>query len=385
MVPERALLWLTLGWICFATACNPARQHDDSAATRAPTSAASAAVQAPLKGEQLHIPPSTFQAGTVPGEYPRDPALEQRLTQVTLGAFRIDRLPYPNDPALPPVRGLTQGEAAERCAAENKRLCTELEWELACKGPASLPFATGKDWNTACAAPEAHCDSPFKVLGLGRNLEWTASTLGAGDEAKAIARGTTSTANAVDHRCAHRTALNPTERKDEMTFRCCGGAPNAAKLTSATLGTAFRTIQLPIAKLAALLASDPHTAVLTEPAYFKEPDATRTVLSRGNGDTQGFSFTVTPLLWNPDLGTEFVIATGRAKNDLSFVVALLVVADDQYRVVSSLILRDEPGPVALAYSNDIRPRLHFSGCWGCPGENGKILYRKPDAVVITQP
>jgi hypothetical protein len=341
--------------------------------------------QVPLKGEQIHIPPSTFQAGTVPGEYERDPALEQRLTQVTLGAFRIDRLPYPNDPTLPPVRGLAQGEAAERCAAENKRLCTELEWELACKGPASLPFATGKDWNVACAAPDAQCDSPFKVLGLGRNLEWTASALGAGDDAKAIARGATSTSSAADHRCARRVALNPTERKDEMTFRCCGGAPNAAKLTAATLGTAFRTIQLPIAKLAALLASDPHTAVLTEPAYFKEPDATRTVLSRGNGDTQGFSFTVTPLLWNPDIGSEFVIATGRAKNELSFVVALLVIADNQYRVVSSLILRGEPGPVALAYSNDIRPRLHFSGCWGCPGENGKILYRKPDAVVITQP
>jgi hypothetical protein len=280
---------------------------------------------------------------------------------------------------------LAQGEAAERCAAENKRLCTELEWELACKGPASLPFATGKDWNVACAAPDAQCDSPFKVLGLGRNLEWTASALGAGDDAKAIARGATSTSSAADHRCARRVALNPTERKDEMTFRCCGGAPNAAKLTAATLGTAFRTIQLPIAKLAALLASDPHTAVLTEPAYFKEPDATRTVLSRGNGDTQGFSFTVTPLLWNPDIGSEFVIATGRAKNELSFVVALLVIADNQYRVVSSLILRGEPGPVALAYSNDIRPRLHFSGCWGCPGENGKILYRKPDAVVITQP
>jgi hypothetical protein len=338
-----------------------------------------------LKGEQLHIPPSTFEAGTVPGEFARDPALEPRLTQVTLGAFRIDRLPYPNDPALPPVLGLSQGAAAERCAAENKRLCTELEWELACKGSASLPFSTGKIWNDACAAPQAQCDSPFKVLGLGRTLEWTASTAGAGDDAKVIARGAGAAATAADRRCAHRNALSPTDHPSDIAFRCCGGAPNAAKVTAATLGTAFRTQQLPIATLAALLAGDPHTAVLSEPAYFKEPDAARTVLARGNGDTQGFSFTVTPLRWNPDLGTEFVIATGHAKGDLSFVVALLVIADDQYRVVSSMILRDEPGPVALAYSNDIRPRLHFSGCWGCPGENGKILYRKPDAVVITQP
>lgn len=371
--------------LVLAAGCRSTPQAGDSPAGSAASSAASAANQAPIKGEQLHIPPSTFNAGTVPGEYIRDPALEPRLTQVTLGAYRIDRLPYPNDPTLPPALGLTQGEAAERCAAENKRLCTELEWELACKGPASLPFASGNEWNATCSAPQAPCDSPFNVLGLGRHLEWTSSTLGSGDDAKVIARGAATTANASDRRCAHRVAMKPTEHTEEMTFRCCGGAPNAAKVASATLGTAFRTLQLPIVKLASLLASDPHTAVLKEPTYFKEPDATRTVLARGNGDTQGFSFTVTPLLWNPDLGTEFVIATGRAKNDLSFVVALLVIADNEYRVVSSLILRDEPGPVALAYSNDIRPRLHFSGCWGCPGENGKILYRKPDAVVITQP
>jgi hypothetical protein len=344
------------------------------------------AVQAPLKGEQVHVPPATFKAGTVPGELGRDPALEPRLTQVTLGAYRIDRLPYPNDPTRPPALGLTQSEAAERCAAENKRLCTELEWELACKGPQSQPFATGQHWDDGCTAPQAQCDSPLKVLGMGRMLEWTASTLGGspGDD-KAIARGAAAAANGDDRRCAHRTPVAPSESKPEMAFRCCGGAPNAAKVASATLGPAFRTLQLPIAKLATVLASDPHTAMLTEPSYFKEPDAARTVLSRGNGDTQGFSFTVLPLLWNPDLGTEFLIVTGRTKNDLSFVVALLVIADDEYRVVSSMILKDEPGPVALAYSNDIRPRLHFSGCWGCPGENGKILYRKPDAVVITQP
>jgi hypothetical protein len=342
-------------------------------------------VQAALKGEQQHIPPSTFKAGTMPGQHDRDPALEPRLTQVTLGGFRIDRLPYPNDPTHPPALGLTQGEAAERCASENKRLCTELEWELACKGPESLPFSTGPEWDVACGTPQAQCDSPFNVLGMGRTLEWTASTTGSGKDELFVARGAAANAEPSDRRCAHRIAIAPTERRADMAFRCCGGPPNAAKIAAASLGPAFRTIQLPIAKLATLLASDPHTAVLREPSYFKEPDASRTVLARGNGDTQGFSFTVLPLLWNPDLGTEFVIATGRAKDEIAFVVALLVIADDEYRLVSSMILKDEPGPVALAYSNDIRPRLHFSGCWGCPGENGKILYRKPDAVVITQP
>jgi hypothetical protein len=29
--------------------------------------------------------------------------------------------------------------------------------------------------------------------------------------------------------------------------------------------------------------------------------------------------------------------------------------------------------------------LHWSNCWGCPGENGKVLFKQPDSVVILQP
>jgi len=334
----------------------------------------------------VEVPASTFNAGTVPGDYPRDPALEPRLTQVTLGAFRVDRLPFPNDPSQPVALAPTQTEAASRCASQGKRLCTELEWELLCKGPQSLPFATGMQWRPECAEPAALCDSPLKVLGLGRTLEWTASSYSQGKEADSIVlRGAASAAPSHERRCAHRTVIAATAQRDDVGFRCCDGAPNAAKVPTSNLGTPFRPVALPIKSLSAILAKDPNTAILEDPSYFVEPEATRTVLSRGDGDTQGFSFTVLPLLWNPDLGTELVIAVGRAKNKLSFVVVLLVVADNEYRVTASMILKDEPGPIALAYSNDIRPRLHFSGCWGCPGETGKILYRKPDAAVITQP
>ena len=57
----------------------------------------------------------------------------------------------------------------------------------------------------------------------------------------------------------------------------------------------------------------------------------------------------------------------------------------KYRLASSFVLQNEPGPVALAYSPDIKPRVHFSTCWGCPGETGKALFRKPETVVIVQP
>ena len=108
-------------------------------------------------------------------------------------------------------------------------------------------------------------------------------------------------------------------------------------------------------------------------------------VARGPGDKQGFSFTVAPLTWNPVAGAEYLLVTGRSGKDTSFVLSYYVLGQDEYRLASSFIMKSEPGPVAFAYSGYIRPRLHFSTCWGCPGETGKVLFRNPDSVVILQP
>jgi hypothetical protein len=84
-------------------------------------------------------------------------------------------------------------------------------------------------------------------------------------------------------------------------------------------------------------------------------------------------------------GAEFVLLTARSGEKTSFVVALHVLGADEYRVAASFVMNNEPGPVAFAYDGFIRPRLHFSSCWGCPGETGKILFRKPERAVILQP
>jgi len=77
--------------------------------------------------------------------------------------------------------------------------------------------------------------------------------------------------------------------------------------------------------------------------------------------------------------------TAKSGKDTSFVVAYHRLGKDSFKLASSFIMRDEAGPVALAFSNSIRPRVHFSSCWGCPGENAKLLYRDPDRVVALQP
>ena len=92
-----------------------------------------------------------------------------------------------------------------------------------------------------------------------------------------------------------------------------------------------------------------------------------------------------PLLWNPTPGAEILLVAARSGETTSFVAAFHVLPGGKYRLASTFILQNEPGPVALAYSPDIKPRVHFSTCWGCPGETGKALFRKPETVVIVQP
>ena len=148
----------------------------------------------------------------------------------------------------------------------------------------------------------------------------------------------------------------------------------------------FRKTRLAIEELKKLLEKDPATQEIAKDLrYFKDPDSAETVVSRGPGDRKGFSFTVAPLLWNPVAGAEFLLVTGRSGEASSFVVAFYVLGENEYRLASSFIMRNEPGPVAFAYDNSIRPRLHFSTCWGCLGETGKVLFRKPERAVILQP
>jgi hypothetical protein len=80
-----------------------------------------------------------------------------------------------------------------------------------------------------------------------------------------------------------------------------------------------------------------------------------------------------------------LLVAARSGEALSFVVAFHVLDQDEYRLAATFVMENEPGPVAFAFDDFIRPRLHFSSCWGCPGETGKILFRKPERVAILQP
>jgi len=338
--------------------------------------------------ERITLPTGAFRAGSEPGEPGRVPEVEPRIQEVELGGYEVDRLPYPNDPTKPPLVGVGRDEAERLCTERGARLCTELEWERACKGPGNDRYPSGAEWDPSCASDLLGCATGHGVVGMGtRFREWTRSELAApGGKTAAVLRGAAAADKPEAHRCAARTNLPPNTLSDSIGFRCCVGAPNARKLSEPQLGAAYRKHPLSAEKLQALLKSDPTTAALANDLkLFREPDSAETVVSRGPGDRKGFSFTVTPLLWNPVADAEFLVATARSGENTSFVVAFYDLGDDKYRLAASFVMKSEPGPIALAYTDDIRPRLHFSPCWGCPGETGKILFRRPERVAIVQP
>jgi Sulfatase-modifying factor enzyme 1 len=345
-------------------------------------------VPEPLANERVDIPGGSFSVGSRPGDPGRNPELEPRQSSIELGPFQIDRLAYPNDPKTEPTTNVTREDAKRACAEHGERLCTELEWERACKGPASSSYETGASWDARCEDNPTSCASGFDVLGMGGNLrEWVASEVPGKESpaARALVRGAAASAPGPEHRCAARHTLDPESKAADLGFRCCKGAPNAAIVPEPKLGETFSHGKITSDRLEKVFQSDPHTAAITNLKFYREPDAANTVVSRGPGDKKGFEFTVAPLVWRPVAGAEFLLVSGKSGENSAFVAVLYVLGDDDYAVTASFLMKNEPGPVAFAYSDSIRPRLHWSTCWGCPGETGKILFRPPESVVIFQP
>jgi hypothetical protein len=147
---------------------------------------------------------------------------------------------------------------------------------------------------------------------------------------------------------------------------------------------AFREVDLPLPELGTLLGANERTKDLARDlAYFHE-DAASTVLARGPGETMGFTLTTRAVAWSPAQGVELLVVSGKSGARTAFVVAYFTAGQERV-LAGSFIMKNEPGPIALAYATSIRPRMHFSGCWGCPGETGKLLFRPPESLVLLQP
>lgn len=183
-------------------------------------------------------------AGTPPDALPRIANEEIPGEQVVLKGYYIDLFPYPNEEGAIPLTNVTRDEAKALCAEHQKRLCSELEWERACKGPDNLPYEYGSRYDPSrCGTGglsrlrpsglSVGCVSGFGARDLhGGVWEWTDSPWGRGDEAGlATVRGGNAPAGELVGRCANAMGRPPAHKVDTVGFRCCAGPRNPAEVS----------------------------------------------------------------------------------------------------------------------------------------------------------
>lgn len=199
----------------------------------------------PRRG-MAYVPPGALVAGSPPNSLPRRPDRELPGEQVMMKGFYIDRFAYPNEEGAIPQTNVSQAEAQALCQRAGKRLCTELEWERACKGPSNSVYAWGDKYradmcqlgSTILPRPsgmKVGCHSEFGVFDLhGGVLEWTSSKYRRGNtEGRVALRGGNGIAGELVGRCANTEPADPNARSQEIGFRCCQGPINTAEVVIA--------------------------------------------------------------------------------------------------------------------------------------------------------
>jgi formylglycine-generating enzyme len=196
----------------------------------------------PRKG-MIWIPAGTLLAGMPKDRTPRIADEELPGEPIELAGFYIDEFAYPNEVGAIPKTGMNRDEAVGLCAGHDKRLCTELEWERACKGPSNTAYEYGETYRAAeCLTGQAGrlapsglrvaCRSAFGVHDMhGGPWEWTASIWRRGPGPRyAVARGGNSDAGELVGRCANAMAVTPSTRRPDIGVRCCAGEANRAEI-----------------------------------------------------------------------------------------------------------------------------------------------------------
>jgi len=230
------------------SACRRGLQHrtdPDASSESEPQSLLSDAGEssAPPRG-MVWVPAGPLVVGTAPNTYPRRPDRELAGEQVVMHGYYIDKLPYPNEEGAIPSTNITQSNARALCEKQHKRLCTELEWERACKGPAQHTFEYGEHYREdVCATGtvvvprpsgfNVGCQSDFGVHDMhGGVYEWTDSAWGRGNTNpnKVVIRGGNDVTAEVVARCANAEPRSPESQGVSVGFRCCAGPVNEVQV-----------------------------------------------------------------------------------------------------------------------------------------------------------
>jgi formylglycine-generating enzyme required for sulfatase activity len=147
---------------------------------------------------------------------------------------------------VPPWTSVNQAEAAAACSAAGMQLCTQTQWELACRagntgnvwsyasGATSYsagvcndvehPDNTGAAWATGSSA---QCAADGEIYDMSGNVsEWTRTQVVSGGDTYYRVRGGNYTSYGPATACGFSFVLDvPTFANADLGFRCCGANP----------------------------------------------------------------------------------------------------------------------------------------------------------------
>ncbi|MBN9683407.1 MULTISPECIES: protein kinase domain-containing protein [unclassified Corallococcus] len=165
---------------------------------------------------------------------------EMPMASVMVESFCVDEYEFPNQLGRKPRVNATWLDAKAACEELGKRLCSEEEWEKACKGPGNARFSSGDEQaRSPCntGTPEANaartlansgafpsCHSAYGVTDLSGNVaEWTSSNVP--DSTEMLIKGGSFAMAGDTARCSARRRGAPSLKATDVGFRCCQNAP----------------------------------------------------------------------------------------------------------------------------------------------------------------
>ncbi len=187
--------------------------------------------------EMQYIPEGPFVMGRLHRENPKAASTAEPLAEErNLPSFYIDRFEHPNvqkaedGSAARPTLKITWEQAEAACQEQGKRLCTEEEWEKACKGPDNYIYAYGDTFDeTLCGDGNVNdyrigslkdCISGYGVYGMsGGAREWTATGKGSAD--RRVVKGGMKANHIRGSRCAFAMDESARYADATLSFRCC--------------------------------------------------------------------------------------------------------------------------------------------------------------------
>ncbi len=209
-----------------------------------------------LRPDMVYVPEGRFVRGRLKAEGTDVATLSEPMHAIqSVDAFYIDRYEYPNKPGATPNSRISWSDALASCQARGKRLCTDLEWEKACKGLGNFIYAFGDVHPEDCAkgnpvpvsgynidregcsdelmecraavddpytlGSRKDCTSLYGVFHMSDGLrEWTA-TAPSGKDGRRLAKGGMRGNQRRGSRCAFSVDESVHFSGTTLGFRCC--------------------------------------------------------------------------------------------------------------------------------------------------------------------